>query len=326
MKTFTNLLGPTSFLVGILTVLSPASAMAQDRPASPSPAAAPIPFIVEEHIVKKISDHVYEIPDRNRPGVPNIAIVVGSRAALVVDTGMGQKSGEIVVREVQRLTKTTELYLATTDFRPEHTTGAQAFPPNTVWIIPEAQREDIHESTMKYISAFSSRSPDLASALAEVKLREPSIVFNRDVKLDLGGVTVRLMWFGPARTNGDLIVFVPEDRLLHSGNFLGSMSYPGMPDEIPSVTNWLDILDKMDALRPKIVIPNHGDVRDGTLIAGMRLVLRDLQMRTRDLKAEGKTDEQAGQILTAEFDVKYPEWKGLGAIPAIVRRFYAESQ
>jgi len=239
---------------------------------------------------------------------------------------MGQKSGEIVVREVQRLTKTTELYLATTDFRPEHTTGAQAFPPNTVWIIPEAQREDIHESTMKYISAFSSRSPDLASALAEVKLREPSIVFNRDVKLDLGGVTVRLMWFGPARTNGDLIVFVPEDRLLHSGNFLGSMSYPGMPDEIPSVTNWLDILDKMDALRPKIVIPNHGDVRDGTLIAGMRLVLRDLQMRTRDLKAEGKTDEQAGQILTAEFDVKYPEWKGLGAIPAIVRRFYAESQ
>jgi hypothetical protein len=99
-----------------------------------------------------------------------------------------------------------------------------------------------------------------------------------------------------------------------------------MPDEIPSVTNWLDIVDKMDALHPRIVIPNHGEVRDGTLIAGMREVLRALQFRTRDLKAEGKTEEQAGQILTAEFDVKYPEWKGLGAIPAIVRRFYEESQ
>jgi glyoxylase-like metal-dependent hydrolase (beta-lactamase superfamily II) len=306
--------------------LLPGLAVAQEHAASSTPAAAPVPFIVEEHIVKKISDHVYEIPDRNRPGVPNIAIVIGSRAALVVDTGMGPKSGEIVLREVQRLTKSSELYLTTTDFRPEHVTGAQAFPPNTIWIVPEAQREDIHESTMKYLTAFSSRSPDLANALAEVKLREPSIVFNRDVKLDLGGVTVRLMWFGPARTNGDLIVFVPEDSLLHSGNFLGSMTYPGMPDEISSVTNWLDILDKMDALRPKIVIPNHGDVRDGKLIAGTRLVLRDLQFRARDLKAEGKTEEQAGQILTAEFDVKYPEWKGLGAIPAIVRRFYEEVQ
>jgi glyoxylase-like metal-dependent hydrolase (beta-lactamase superfamily II) len=239
---------------------------------------------------------------------------------------MGQKSGEIVLREVQRLTKNTELYVTTTDFRPEHVTGTQAFPTNAIWIVPEAQREDIHESTMKFVAAFSSRAADLANALSEVKLREPSIVFNRDVKLDLGGVTVRLMWFGPARTNGDLIVFVPEDSVLHSGNFLGSMTYPGMPDEISSVTNWLDILDKMDALHPKIVIPNHGDVRDGTLIAGMRLVLRDLQFRARDLKAEGKTEEQAGQILTAEFDVKYPQWKGLGAIPAIVRRFYEESQ
>ena len=326
MRMFANPSGAALFLVGVLTILSPALGMAQERAASPAPAAAPIPFIVEEHIVKKISDHVYEIPDRNRPGVPNVAIVVGSRAALVVDTGMGQKSGEIVLREVQRLTKTTELYLATTDFRPEHVTGAQAFPPNTVWIVPEAQREDIHESTMKYLAAFSSRSPDLASALAEVKLREPSIVFNRDVKLDLGGVTVRLMWFGPARTNGDLIVFVPEDSLLHSGNFLGSYSYPGMPDDIPSVTNWLDILDRMDALHPRIVIPNHGEVRDGNLIVGMRLVLRALQLRARDLKAEGKTEEQAGQIATAEFDVKYPEWKGLGAIPAIVRRLYEESK
>jgi hypothetical protein len=55
-------------------------------------------------------------------------------------------------------------------------------------------------------------------------------------------------------------------------------------------------------------------------------VLRALQMRTRDLKAQGKTEEQAGQILTAEFDVKYPAWKGLGAIPAIVRRLYEEVQ
>jgi hypothetical protein len=184
-------------LLSAITFFSPAALMAQEHAA---PATAPTPFIVEEHIVKKISDRVYEIPDRNRPGVPNVCIVIGSRASLVLDTGMGRKSGEIEVREVQRLTKSTELYLATSDFRPEHVTGAMAFPINTIWIVPEGQLRDIHEQTMKYVSNFSSRSQDLASALADVKLREPSIVFNGEVNLDLGGVTVRLMWFGPAHS------------------------------------------------------------------------------------------------------------------------------
>ncbi|MGD0963212.1 MAG: hypothetical protein ABSA57_04830 [Candidatus Acidiferrales bacterium] len=310
------------FILAALTIgFSPAIAIAQEQ------AAPPTPFIVQEHITKQISDHVWEIPDRNRPGVPNVALIVGSRATLVVDTGMGPRSGEIVVREAQKLSKNTEFYLATTDFRPEHITGAMAFPPNTVWIVPAAQKADMAESTENYVTSFMSRSADLTAALKDVKLREPDVVFDRDAKVDLGGgVTVHLIWYGPARTNGDVVIFVEPDRVLHGGNILGSKSYPGMPDNTPSVTNWLDILDKMEALHPLIVMPNHGDVRDASLISSQRQVLRDLQKRSRELKAQGKTAEEAGQTLTAEFDVKYPDWKGVGGIPAIVRRFYAESQ
>jgi glyoxylase-like metal-dependent hydrolase (beta-lactamase superfamily II) len=310
-----------TILAAFTTGFAPAPAIAQDS------AGPVIPFIVQEHIVKQISDHVWEIPDRNRPGVPNVAIIVGSRATLVVDTGMGPKSGEIVVREAQKLSKNTEFYLATTDFRPEHITGAMSFPPGTVWLVPAAQKADIAESTRSYISSFMSRSADLTAALKDVKLRDPDVVFDRDAKLDLGGgVTVHLIWYGPARTNGDIVIFVEPDRVLHAGNILGSKSYPGMPDNTPSVTNWLDILDKLEALHPLIVMPNHGDVRDATLISSQREVLRDLQRRARELKAEGRTAEEAGQTLTAEFDVKYPDWKGVGGIPAIVRRFYAEPQ
>jgi len=312
----------STFVFAAFTLgVAPALAVAQDQ------AAPPTPFIVQENIVKRISEHVWEIPDRNRPGVPNVAIIVGSRATLVVDTGMGPKRGEIVVREAQRLSKNTEFYLATTDFRPEHITGAMAFPPHTVWIIPAAQKADIAESTAGYIDSFMSRSADLKAALEDVKLRDPDIVFDGDARIDLGGgVKVQLIWYGPARTNGDVVIFIEPDRVLHAGNILGSKSYPGMPDHTPSVTNWLDTIDKLEALHPLIVMPNHGEVRDASLISSQREVLRDLQRRSRELKAEGKTAEQAGQTLTAEFDVKYPDWKGVAGIPAIVRRFYAESQ
>jgi len=301
-------------------LLVPALALAQDQ------SAAPTPFIVQEHIVKRISEHVWEIPDKSRPGVPNVAIVVGSRATLVVDTGMGPKSGAIVVREAQSLSRNAKFYLVTTDFRPEHVTGAMAFPPHTVWLTPAAQKADIAESTMSYVESFTSRSAELKAALADVKLRDPDVVFDGDARIDLGGgVTVRLFWYGPARTNGDIAIFVDPDRVLHSGNFLTSRSYPSMPNNTSSVTNWLDVIDRLEALHPLIVIPNHGEVHDASLISGLREVLRDLQRRTRELKAEGKTAEQAGQTLTAEFDVKYPDWKGVTAIPAIVRRFYGAS-
>ena len=323
MRQSANLVRATSLfiLAAFATGFAPALAIAQDQ------AAPPTPFIVQEHTVKQISDHVWEIPDHNRPGVPNVAIVVGSRATLVVDTGMGPRSGEIVVREAQRLSKNTSFYLATTDFRPEHITGAMSFPPGTIWMVPAAQKADIAASTTSYVDSFMSRSADLTAALKDVKLRDPDIIFDRDAKIDLGGgVTVHLIWYGPARTNGDIVIFVDPDRVLHSGNILASRTYPGMPDSTPSVTNWLDILDRLEALHPLIVMPNHGDVRDASLISGQREVLRDLQRRSRELKAEGRTAEQAGQTLTAEFDVKYPDWKGVAGIPAIVRRFYAESQ
>jgi glyoxylase-like metal-dependent hydrolase (beta-lactamase superfamily II) len=312
--------GVAAALLQGFAALACAPVAAQDKESPPTP------FIVQEHTIRKLSEHVWEIPDRNRPGVPNVAIVVGTRATLIVDTGMGPKSGAVIAREAQQLSKNTEFYLATTDFRPEHITGAAALPPNTKWLIPAAQKVDIAASTQTYMNNFMARSAELKNALQDVKLRDPDVIFDRDVKIDLGGgVIVHLIWYGPARTNGDVVVFVEPDRLLHGGNILSSMSYPGMPESTPSVKNWLDILDRLEALHPLIILPNHGDVRDASLIPSQRTVLRDLQRRSLELKAEGATAEAAGGTLTAEFDAKYPDWKNLGAIPAIVRRFYEET-
>jgi len=56
--------------------------------------------ILPENSAKRVSDHVYAIM-----GFPNIAIVVGTRATLVVDTGMGARNGQIIAREVDKLSK-----------------------------------------------------------------------------------------------------------------------------------------------------------------------------------------------------------------------------
>jgi glyoxylase-like metal-dependent hydrolase (beta-lactamase superfamily II) len=90
-----------------------------------------------ENAATRVSHHVYAMV-----GFPHIAIVVGHRATLVVDTGMGALKGAVVVRETARLAHTPTLYLTTTHFHPEHATGEQVFPPNTVLIRPAAQQAE----------------------------------------------------------------------------------------------------------------------------------------------------------------------------------------
>src|SRR5882724_5831919 len=95
------------------------------------------PVLGEEAV--KVSDHVWAIM-----GWPNIAIIVGSRAVLVVDTGLGPKNGATIARVVSKLAPgNPKLYLTTTHFHPEHAAGEAGFPAGTILIRNSVQEREM---------------------------------------------------------------------------------------------------------------------------------------------------------------------------------------
>jgi hypothetical protein len=96
--------------------------------------------LVKENATVKVAAHTYVIPDGNVPLVPNVGIVVGKRATLIVDPGMGVRSGEAVARETAKVSRNSELYLVNTHFHPEHTTGEAGLPPTAKLIRARAQQ------------------------------------------------------------------------------------------------------------------------------------------------------------------------------------------
>src|ERR1700680_1652294 len=133
---------------------------------------------VPENSVTQVSEHVYAIV-----GWPNVGIVVGNRATLVIDTGMGAKNGAIVAREAEKLAKTPNLYLTTTHFHPEHAMGEQAFPPRTVIIRPPVQQAELEKHGTELMDLFRGFSAQSRELLADVKLRTPDITFDKEIKL-----------------------------------------------------------------------------------------------------------------------------------------------
>ena len=86
---------------------------AQPVPGQP---AAPADPMVKENATVKLAEHTYVIPDGNVGCVPNVGIIVGSRATLVIDPGLGRRNGETVLREVAKVSKNSELYIVSTHY------------------------------------------------------------------------------------------------------------------------------------------------------------------------------------------------------------------
>src|SRR3569623_259467 len=122
-----------------------------------------------------ISDHVWAIM-----GWPNIGIVVGGNAVLVVDTGLGPKNGETISRAVAKLAPGKKIYLTPTHFHPEHASGDAGFPPGTTLIRVEVQQQEMDMHGQDMIDSCAGRSPQQKELLSTVKLRKPDAPFEKE--------------------------------------------------------------------------------------------------------------------------------------------------
>ncbi len=277
-------------------------------------------MLLPENSLTRVSQHVYAIV-----GFPNIGIVVGDRATLVVDTGLGARNGAIVMKQVDKLGKSPILYLTTTHFHPEHAMGEQAFPARTVIIRPAVQQDEMNKHATEMMNLFRGFSAQSKELLQDVKLRPPDITFDKEIRVDLGGVATRLFWWGPAHTMGDELIFVEGDSVLIPGDIVQDKIVPNLPSADASVKNWLAILDRLEPLQPRFVLPDHGALGDGSLIAKERAFLLELQNRSLELKRQGKSADEAATIVTAEFKKKYSDWQSMGPVANVVKRVYAEN-
>lgn len=292
------------------------SAIAQTTPAPGTPPAS----LVRAGITEKLTDHVWAIPDGSAPAVPNVGIIVGSRAVLVVDTGMGKRNGETVLAELKKVWGSPkQIYIVTTHFHPEHDLGAYAFPADAKMIRSEDQKKDIAESGLQLANTFAARSPLNAELLKDATFRPADISFGKDYSLDLGGVTAKIMAVGPNHTRGDTVVFV--DGVLFSGDD-AMRPQPAVMAQGATMAHWLATLDQLDALKPKHVVPSHGARGDAGIIEGYRVYLTRIKNRAAALKRERKSQDEAVQIITDEMSTQYPDRNRLGGA---IRAAYAEA-
>lgn len=253
-----------------------------------------------EHILTTVTDGVYVIrhTGAGRRGAfsGSTTVVVGDRHTLVIDSGSAPSVARLDIDVIRKWTGTPVTYLVNTHWHGDHTWGNQAyveaFPTVSIVAHPHTIRS-MAGYLPPFVTGTVTRPEDMKRALATgidldgeplsvnrrkeiegelvwarqradefttLKEQLPTVSVEQELTLDLGNRRVELKHLGRGNTAGDLIVWLPKEKIVVAGDLLVSPNpffFGGFPGE------WSRTLERILALNPDVVVPGHGAVLTG---------------------------------------------------------------
>ncbi|MEO8304929.1 MAG: MBL fold metallo-hydrolase [Betaproteobacteria bacterium] len=201
----------------------------------------------------KLSDHAYAY---TAEGDPNTGIVVGDDAVMVIDTQATPVMAQDVIRRIRQVTDKPIRYVMLTHYHAVRVLGASGYKPEQV-IASRDTFDLIVERGEQDMRSEIERFPRLFRAVESVPgLTWPTMVFEKRLTLWLGKLRVEIMQLGRGHTKGDTVVWLPEERIMFSGDLVEYDATPYTGDAY--LADWPDTLDAIAALQPEKLVPGRG--------------------------------------------------------------------
>jgi glyoxylase-like metal-dependent hydrolase (beta-lactamase superfamily II) len=253
----------------------------------------------------RLSDHAYAY---TAEGDPNTGIVIGDAAVMVIDTQATPVMAQDVIRRIRTVTDKPIEYVVLTHYHAVRVLGASGYAPRHV-IASRDTRDLIVERGEADMKSEIERFPRLFQAVESVPgLTWPTLVFEHRLTLWLGSLQVEIMQLGRGHTKGDTVVWLPQDRVLFSGDLVEYAATPYTGDAY--LSDWPATLDAVEALNPAKLVPGRGaslmtprEVREG--LNGTRAFVTEMFEHVKRGVEEG---QELREIYRATYDALKPKF------------------
>ncbi len=247
--------------------------------------------------VEKVKDNIYQV--KGGMGA-NTGFFIGEKEVLIIDAKMTEDAAKQMIAEIRKFTPNPISYVTLTHSDADHVNGLVGFPQGTNIIS--------HEKTRVHLdNAFQS---------VRERTYLPNITFSERLSLYLGrtlkGKRIELFYFGPAHTDGDAVVYFPDEKVA----FIGDLIFIGRDPLIHRHKNGnsfglVKVLKAVLSLDAEIYVHGHGDLAAKKDILGVIQTVEEKQTRIQPLVKEGKTLEQVKKIFNIEDGAGGMRWKSL---------------
>jgi glyoxylase-like metal-dependent hydrolase (beta-lactamase superfamily II) len=224
----------------------------------------------------KLADNVYGYEEILQPGFTTVSLfVVGNDGVLVADGQGSPAATQKMLDEIAKVTpKPVRWYIVGSD-HGDHTAGNSVLPKDIKFIVSRASR-------------------------AQMKLDAPAMTSDREV-VNVGGTEVQAIYAGRAHTGGDLLVYLPKQKILFMSEVYLNRVFPAMRSAYPS--EWLAVIDKALAMDVERLVPGHGFIEEPK---ASREELVEYQKAMRHVIDEVKRLHKLG--LSADEAAKQANW------------------
>ncbi|HDZ08027.1 MBL fold metallo-hydrolase [Pseudohongiella sp.] len=313
------------------------------------------------HVFTPVADGIYHVTGTGAVNLISHAMLIeGEHDLLVVDSHVSPNAGMALIDAIKSVSAKPVRYLINTHYHFDHAHGNQVFPQDVEIIGHRYTREKLsgelgnvlEESTfisftegvpgqieqMQAQLATTENTDERAelqgriavqqahlNSLAGIEPTPPNITIEDSMSIFQtvrgGGREIQIAHLGRGHTGGDVVVFLPEEKIIYTGDLMVPF-LPYMGDA--HVDEWPDALERLKTFDFDTLLPGHGPIVEGKeRIDMLQAYLRDLWSNTEALKQRGLSAEQAAeQIDMTAHSGNYPQIRGAGADVRAIRRIY----
>ncbi|WP_431024800.1 MBL fold metallo-hydrolase [Halomonas sp. H5] len=262
-------------------------------------------------------------------GDPNTGIIIGDDSVMVVDTQATPIMAQDVIRRIREVTDLPIKHVVMSHYHAVRVLGASAYEAENIYASRNTY-ELIKERGQQDYESEVGRFPRLFQGVDSVPgLTWPNIVFERELTVFMGSREVRIMHLGKGHTRGDTVVWLPEEKVLFSGDQVEYGATPYSGDAYHE--EWPATLDKLLALEPEQLVPGRGDALTTPAlcreaIEGTRDFLLTMYNSVKAGKAAGKSLSECYAETYALMKPKYGHWVIFDhCLPFDITRCYDEA-
>jgi glyoxylase-like metal-dependent hydrolase (beta-lactamase superfamily II) len=275
----------------------------------------------------KLSEHAYAY---TAEGDPNSGIVIGDDAVMVIDTQATPAMAQDVIRRIREVSDKPIKYVVLSHYHAVRVLGAAAYRPEHI-IASQDTRDLIVERGEQDKASEIGRFPRLFENVESVPpgMTWPTMTFTGKMTLWLGKLEVQLIQLGRGHTKGDTVVWLPQDKVLFSGDLVEFDATPYAGDAY--FQDWPKTLDNIAALKPEKLVPGRGAaLQNATEVArgleGTRSFVSELYASVKAGAAAGKDLRSVYKQTFDKLQPKYGQWVIFNhCMPFDVTRAYDEA-
>jgi cyclase len=258
---------------------------------------------------------------RLHEGLTNAGIIVGDDSVLVIDSLRVPSYARELIADVRRVSDKPIQYLIDTHYHWDHSFGNQEFAGSTIIGHVNCRREleELGEASRERVVAARNEWSD---EVATVQIRLPDVTFDGRLTLYYGGRPVDLLYLGNAHTTGDIFIYLPEDKIVFTGDVAQDGGVPYMLDG--HMRDWVETDTRLLDLDVERFGPCHGPVGEKPALVTARDFMAALVRETERAIADGRDEAGTRESVAAALQGEYGGWRGFDRLGDGVTRAYRQ--